>query len=631
MPEKSNKSLSPFIPAAGSFLIMGLGQLFNKNWMKALMFFLVPVLILTIEFSSSTWYRYFDLVSGKADAQVASQTIDYSLEKSAIENTEITYSESASSLADMLGLGATSDEDYSDESMWEEDLWGSDSSDEDSLWGSETAESDMWSDDSSDESLWGDDLDFWGAVEDIEGEESGISYFDYEYEYPNYAYSPNGEKYLIRDFGGFFTKGIWGLVTLGKLVIGDEYAGKYIELYNKISGWLTADNSTLLLGNGLITLVIIIICMVLWIVCILDAYSERKIINAGGEKEPVHKYLRRLWQDAYVYIIISPALILILIFTLVPFLFTFLLAFTNYTYKVKLGSMLIKWSGFQAFKLAVVDSSWLSIFSQIFLWTVFWAVMSSFTVYALGFINALVVESPLVKGKKIWRMVLILPWAIPGLISLMLFKNVFDTDGLMNQFLFASGLMEPVSNFLHAIGLQGKADQPIYWFKTIYNGNLAKAIVVFVNLWLGAPYHMMLIIGVISTIPRELYEAADMDGATGFQRFKSITLPMVLSSTIPSLIMTFSFNFNNFGAVYFLTGGGPMWDPTKVPESMRIIGSSMPGQTDILISWIYKLSFTKATEMFNVAAVYSIIIFAIIGSFSVWNLMRSKSFTEDGE
>ena len=141
---------------------------------------------------------------------------------------------------------------------------------------------------------------------------------------------------------------------------------------------------------------------------------------------------------------------------------------------------------------------------------------------------------------------------------------------------------------------------------------------------------MMMIIGVLSTIPRDLYEAADIDGATGVQRFRFITFPMVLSSTLPALIMTFSFNFNNFGSIYFLTGGGPVWDPAKTPDSLKIISSALPGQTDILISWIYKLSFTRNFEMYNVASVYSILIFLIVGTFSVVNMVRTKSFKEEG-
>ena len=645
---KASGKLHPAIPGIGSFLLMGVGQAINKSWIKAVCFFLVPVLVCVVEFSSSNWGKYIKLQSGSMDEYISTQVVDY-------------------------GEYATLDD--------EADYLGID--DEEMDWASFFGGEEEYVEEEED----------WSAF--FEG---GEEYYDDEeyvadvpqYEYPRYDLSPNGERYVVRDFGGFFTKGLWGLVTLGRVVLDQEYAGKIMTLNNYTSRWLTADNSTVLLGNGLITLVFVILYIMAWVLCVVDAVKERKTINETGVSESFKDFIKALWSNAYVYIMLLPAFILILFFTLIPFLYTFIIAFTNYTYRIKLGASLVQWAGFSAFGQAVTDPEWLAIFVKVFLWTVFWAFMASFTVYGLGFVNAMVIESPMVKGKKIWRIILILPWAIPGLITLMLFKNAFAKDGLLNQILYATGSMDSFSKFLTNIGLQGSVgpyleglvsgewrtdiepllaqynisseairayletgstsllpagisadvlsmfrlrnfDSPIFWFAPWYNGNLAKACVIFVNLWLGAPYHMMMIIGCLATIPRDLYEAADIDGATGWQRFKAITLPSVLTATIPSLIMTFSFNFNNFGAIYFLTGGGPAWNPSQVPDTMRVLGSSLPGQTDILISWIYKLSFTKNSEMFNVAAVYSIFIFLIVGGFAVYSLLQSKSFSEDGE
>ena len=645
---KASGKLHPAIPGIGSFLLMGVGQAINKSWIKAVCFFLVPVLVCVVEFSSSNWGKYIKLQSGSMDEYISTQVVDYG-EYATLDDE-----------ADYLGID--------DEEM-------------------------DWSSFFGGEEEYVEEEEDWSAF--FEG---GEEYYDDEeyvadvpqYEYPRYDLSPNGEKYVVRDFGGFFTKGLWGLVTLGRVVLDQEYAGKIMTLNNYTSRWLTADNSTVLLGNGLITLVFVILYIMAWVLCVVDAVKERKTINETGVSESFKDFIKALWSNAYVYIMLLPAFILILFFTLIPFLYTFIIAFTNYTYRIKLGASLVQWAGFSAFGQAVTDPEWLAIFVKVFLWTVFWAFMASFTVYGLGFVNAMVIESPMVKGKKIWRIILILPWAIPGLITLMLFKNAFAKDGLLNQILYATGSMDSFSKFLTNIGLQGSVgpyleglvsgewrtdiepllaqynisseairayletgstsllpagisadvlsmfrlrnfDSPIFWFAPWYNGNLAKACVIFVNLWLGAPYHMMMIIGCLATIPRDLYEAADIDGATGWQRFKAITLPSVLTATIPSLIMTFSFNFNNFGAIYFLTGGGPAWNPSQVPDTMRVLGSSLPGQTDILISWIYKLSFTKNSEMFNVAAVYSIFIFLIVGGFAVYSLLQSKSFSEDGE
>ncbi|HUX42156.1 MAG TPA: sugar ABC transporter permease [Rectinemataceae bacterium] len=619
-----------------SFFVMGLGQLANKQRLKALIWFLIPLLFLGVEWTTSDWGRYIELRSGKVPSNLF---VDAPAPAPA--NQPAAVQPAASSSDDLYGNPSSAATAPAASSG--DDLYGSPepaatspaASSSDDLYGSPAPAATppaASAPSSSSDDLYGSPspaAPSTGAEQATTAPSSG-SYFGQKYVFPDYAANSKGIAYPIRDFGGFFSKGIWGLVTLGALVIDDSYSGGNIELFNKISPWLSADNSVVLIGEGLIALMGLVLLVGMWIAGIVDAVSTRRRIIASGEAEKFGAWAGRVWQSLFAYIVSAPAFLAILFFTIIPFIFTFLLAFTNYNYRVKLGLHLIKWVGFDTFRFLALDPGWLLIFGKIFVWTIFWALMSSFTVYALGFANAMIVESPLVKGRKIWRAILVIPWALPQLIALMMFRNVFDKDGLMNQFLFASGLMQPVTNFLHAVGLEGKADVPIFWFQPIYNGALAKAIVILVNLWYGAPYHMMMIIGVLSTIPKDLYEAADIDGATGFQRFRSITLPMVLAATVPSLIMTFSFNFNNFGSIFFLTGGGPIWDPAQTPDSLKIISSALPGQTDILISWIYKLSFTKDFEMYNVASVYSIIIFALIGTYAVVNMVKTKSFNEEG-
>ncbi|MBS3972744.1 MAG: sugar ABC transporter permease [Erysipelotrichia bacterium] len=437
-----------------------------------------------------------------------------------------------------------------------------------------------------------------------------------------------GTIYFIRDYGGFFSYGLWGLFTLGQVVGQSIYRGQFVETFNRNIPWLSADNSVTLLGRGLIVLVISLVVLGFYIYNIVDAYNTRKEINAGAEVETGVKYFKRLWTDMFPFIILVPSLVMIMFFTLVPFLFSFLLAFTNYTYRLQIPNVLIRWVGFDTFKLIVGDPGWLRMFLSVLSWTFLYAIMSSFTVYVLGLIQAIIIESKFVKGKKFWRTILIMPWAIPAMISLMVFKNVFDTNGLANQLLYATGSMQSVSTFLYSIGLQGRLDNPIFWLTANYNGNLAKFVVLAVNLWLGSPYFMMLITGVLTTLPKDLYEAAAIDGATRFQQFKRITLPLILRATLPAIVMTFTFNFNNFGAIYFLTGGGPAFARDAIPQSMRIMGG-VPGQTDILISWIYNLSFASNAQLYNIASVYSILIFLFIGSISVFNLARSKNLWEE--
>jgi arabinogalactan oligomer/maltooligosaccharide transport system permease protein len=131
---------------------------------------------------------------------------------------------------------------------------------------------------------------------------------------------------------------------------------------------------------------------------------------------------------------------------------------------------------------------------------------------------------------------------------------------------------------------------------------------------------MALMSGVMTSIDKSVYEAASIDGATGFQQFRFITMPLVLLATSPLLVMTFSGNFNNFGVIYFITGGGP---------GEATVQTAYAGQTDILISWIYKLTTDANIRWYNMASVFSLLIFLIIGSVSAWNFTRTRAFKEE--
>jgi len=446
-------------------------------------------------------------------------------------------------------------------------------------------------------------------------------------EYPVQA----GEKlYFFRDYGGFFTAGIWGMFTLGRLILGDTYRGESIKIFDKVITWKSADNSIVLLGEGVLALLLFTVIVVIWILQIRDAYKEAKKIEETGIVETWDQFKKRIFDEFFAYIIVIPAAIVILFLTLVPFLYSFLIAFTNYTSKISIGGELIKWVGFKNFGTYLFRGEWLEFFGRVVGWTVIYALMASITVYFVGFFQAMVVESKYIKHKKVWRVLMILPWAIPALISLMVFRNVFsENGGLANELLINLNILEQAKSFLAAIGLMGQThDGVILWYSDPLNGPLAKAIIILVNLWLGSPYFMLLIVGILGTIPASLYEAADIDGASSLQKFRFITFPWVVRATIPVIITTFTFNFNNFGAIYFLTAGGPGYPIDKVPETMRITGST-PGQSDILISWIYKIAFANDPERYNLASVYSIIIFVFIGLFTIYNLSRVRSFWED--
>jgi arabinogalactan oligomer/maltooligosaccharide transport system permease protein len=230
------------------------------------------------------------------------------------------------------------------------------------------------------------------------------------------------------------------------------------------------------------------------------------------------------------------------------------------------------------------------------LWTFVFAFVSVATTFMLGLALALVFNDPRMKSKRYYRAVMILPYAFPGFLSALVWAGMMNQEfGFINTVLF------------------GGADIP--W---LTNEWLAKFSILFVNLWLGFPYMFLVTTGAIQSIPDELTEAAQMDGARPFQAFRLIKLPLLLVSVAPLLISSFAFNFNNFNLIYMLTGGGPR----DVSAGVNV------GATDILISMVYKVAFVGSDRDYGLASAFSIIIFVLVGTISVIAFRRTKSLEE---
>ncbi len=457
--------------------------------------------------------------------------------------------------------------------------------------------------------------------------------------------------YFFRDYGGWFTKGIWGLITLGQIPtkVNDQsswYRGWPIIVFRSSSqmdypAWVEADNSTSLLTNGVIVLVVTLILLVLFIGNVSDAYHSQKLYEQTGKIEDPKKWVRRIWDSYFSYIIVLPTFLLIAFFTLIPFTFSFLTAFSSWTSRVSVPESLINWVGFSGFAQVFAGNGVnFKYFGNVFIWTMIFAIAASLTCYIVGMIQALVIQSKYVVAKKLWRTIFILPWAIPSLVTLLMFRNIFSAyGGLANQVIDSFGgtdLLIQIKGILYSLGLYGQeqagafSGQYIQWFGLV-NYKLGRLLIIVINLWIGYPYFMLLITGSLTSIPSDMYEAADIDGASSLQKTRFITIPWILRATTPVIITTLTHNFNNFGVIYFLTGSVPATYTWTAAGTYTNIGvpNSAPSIYDILISWVYRLAMLTTVREYNIAAVYSIIIFMMVGIFSVYNLSRVKSFWEE--
>ncbi|WP_158136576.1 maltose ABC transporter permease MalF [Vibrio navarrensis] len=234
-------------------------------------------------------------------------------------------------------------------------------------------------------------------------------------------------------------------------------------------------------------------------------------------------------------------------------------------------------------------------FISIFIWTVVFSILTVVFTLMIGLVLASVVQWEELKGRAIYRVLLILPYAVPAFISILIFK------GLFNQ---SFGEINMVLNALFGISPSWFSD-PI----------MAKSMVLIVNTWLGFPYMMILCMGLLKAIPEDLYEASAIDGANFVHNFTRVTLPLMIKPLTPLLIASFAFNFNNFVMIQLLTSGGP-----------NMIGTSEPaGYTDLLVSYTYRIAFEGGGgQDFGLASAIATLIFLLVGALALLNLRFTK-------
>ncbi|MDA0636587.1 ABC transporter permease subunit [Nonomuraea sp. MCN248] len=232
-------------------------------------------------------------------------------------------------------------------------------------------------------------------------------------------------------------------------------------------------------------------------------------------------------------------------------------------------------------------------FLGVFGWNAVFALASVAGTFALGMAVALALHHPRMRGTKAYRIVLILPYAMPSFAMLLVWRDLFNRDfGLVNQLLGLNvdWLGEPLT---------------------------ARFAVILVNLWLGFPYMFLVTTGALQAIPRELTEAAAIDGATPWKAFRRVTLPLLLVALTPLLISSFAFNFNNFNAIQLTTEGGPF--PAENPQV---------GATDLLITYTFRLAFGTGGAQFGFAAAITVFIFAIVAIVSAVAFRRTRKQEE---
>ncbi len=249
--------------------------------------------------------------------------------------------------------------------------------------------------------------------------------------------------------------------------------------------------------------------------------------------------------------------------------------------------------GFDNYQRLITDENTRDSFVRVFVWTIVFSLMSVLLSFGLGLMLALVFNDSRMKGRRIYRSLIIIPYAIPSFMTALVWRGMLNQQfGVVNRWLGTN----------------------LPWLDGDW---LPYFSILLVNTWLGYPYMFLVCSGALQSIPEDLTEAASVDGASGIKRFRLITLPLLLVAVAPLLVASFAFNFNNFNLIYLLTEGRPP------------IQGSTAGRTDILISYVYKLAFAGGRGVdYGFAAALSVVIFMIVAAISAFSFRFTKTFED---
>jgi maltose/maltodextrin transport system permease protein len=256
--------------------------------------------------------------------------------------------------------------------------------------------------------------------------------------------------------------------------------------------------------------------------------------------------------------------------------------------------------GLAHYERLFTDERFREPFLGVFVWTVVFAAASVALAAGLGLVLAVLLNWEPLQGKGAYRLVLFLPYAVPGFISILVFKGLFNQNlGEVNLVLDGLFGIRPA------------------WFS---DPTLARAMLLVVNVWLGFPYMMVLCSGLIKSIPADLYEASAVAGAGAWTNFRAITMPLILKPLTPLLISAFAFNFNNFVLVSLLTGGRPDQPDASTPV----------GTTDILVSYTWRIAFQDSGAQFGLASAISTVIFLLVAAVTLLQMRATRLADEAG-
>lgn len=386
-----------------------------------------------------------------------------------------------------------------------------------------------------------------------------------------------------------------GIYNLKKLItLGDMEQQKVWNEAKSIYEYVDGDRSLIILLYGIITLGILLAAFLAARSSLKQAYKLETMKKEGKHSPSMREEVQELLNgNLHMSLLLLPVSG-VLLFTVLPLVFMISMAFTNYSVENN-KLVLFDWVGLENFrKIVDIGGSLGQTFWPVLGWTIIWALAATFSNYFLGMMLALFINWKEIRSKQMWRFFFVLTIAIPHFVTLLIIKSMLQPEGAVNI-------------LLRNLGIIGMKESLPFFTNTMW----ARVSVILINIWVGVPYTLLQVTGILQNIPQELYESARVDGAGPVVTFTKITLPYMLFITTPYLITTFTGNVNSFNVIFLTTEGLP-----------RAVGSTA-GKTDLLITWLYKL--TIENQYFDVGAVIGIMTFITLAIVSLVTFKFSGS------
>ncbi len=357
------------------------------------------------------------------------------------------------------------------------------------------------------------------------------------------------------------------------------------------------DDSFQILLFSVISIVVWVVALFIWMKNVITVYNLQLKAKRGEHINSFFDDLNAMLNEKFHVTLLTLLVLGIVLFSVIPIFVLILVAFTNYDQQHMPPADLFSWVGLSNF-INLFGGGSLTItfgysFTRVLIWTLIWSFFATFTTFFGGVMLALFLRNKRTRLPKLWRALFVVTIAVPQFVTLLLVRNFFANNGIANTLLREIGVLQIFQHF--------------GWIANDYIPFLsapgwAHVTIILVNIWIGVPYQMLIMTGVLSNLPEDQLESASIDGATKLQMFRHITLPYVLFVTGPSLVTDFVKNINNFNVIYLLT-------QDVYTTTNQALANSQAKEVDLLVTWLFRL--TQDYYNYKMASVIGICVFVL--------------------